>query len=135
MITKRFVPVSSQIVIISLFIVFFAILFSLMNLIYNDYQSEIMIKKFQEDNQRYQEQNKLKMFEYVRSNLRLVLEKVKKESSNEINPGEQVIVLHTDDTQRSLFETTKASELQQQKPEERYKDLPNIQKWWHFFFD
>ena len=132
---NKLIPFSSQVVIIALFVVFFSVLFSLTNAIYSNYQYDVKIKQFQLENQRYAEQNKLKMYEYLRSNLRLVLEKEKKETMNQINPGEQVIVLHTDTNPKNLFHPNNPSQSPQEKQEEKYKDLSNTQKWWHYFFD
>jgi hypothetical protein len=135
MTTNKVIPFSSQVFIIALFVVFFSVLFSLANAIYSNYQYDVKIRQFQDENQRYAEQNKLKMYEYLRSNLRLVLEKEKKETMNQINPGEQVIVLHADSSQKDLFNPTKPVTTPLEKQEEKYKDLPNTQKWWHYFFD
>lgn len=130
---RKIIPVSSQIVITVLFVLLFSVLFSLANLIHNNYQYELKRKEFESENQRYEDQNKSKMYEYLRSNLRKVLEKERKETLNQINPGEQVIVLHTEN-ENTIFEGSNQNE---KAPEvaHMYEGLPNIVKWQHFFFD
>ncbi len=131
----KIIPISSQIVIISLFVILFSALFSLASAIYNNYQYDLKIKQFQSENERYSEENRLKMYDFLRASLRLVLEKERKETMNEINQGEQVIVLHTDTNNKGMFEQSITPKSSTAKDEELYKDLPNIQKWWHFFLD
>lgn len=135
MLSKKIIPVSSQIVIITLFIIFFSVLFSLANTIYNNYQYDLKIKQFEEENQRKSEENKLKMYEYLRTSLRMVLEKEKKETMNMINPGEQVIVLHNENPNKELFSQPKEEKSRTEEQAELYKDKPNPDKWYHFFFD
>lgn len=131
---KQNLTFGSQMFIIILFIILFSVLFSLASGIYNNYQYDLKIKQFEAENERYRQENKVKLYEYLRSNLKLVLEKEKKETMNEINPGEQVIVLQSENSPNNLF-VHKPQKSKQDTKEERYKNESNPQKWWYFFFD
>ena len=131
---RKIIPFSSQVVIITLFIILFSVLFSLANLVYNNYQYDIKRKEFEAENARYEEENRAKMYEYLRSKLRRVVEKERKETMNEINPGEQVIVLHEDESKR-IFEQPEARKTFEDRTDDRYAHLPNIQRWRYFFFE
>ncbi len=135
MIKNQVIPTSSQVAIVTLFIVFFAVLFSLANTIYSNYQYDQKIKQFEVENKRLEQQNKLKLYEYLRTGLRLVLEKEKKETMNQINPGEQVIVLHNDDRNKELFTPPPSTSNPREEQAELYKDKSNPEKWYHYFFD
>lgn len=133
---RKIIPFSSQVVIITLFVILFSVLFSLANLVYDNYQYDLKRKEFEAENRRYEEENRAKMYEFLRSKLRRVLEKERKETMNEINPGEQVIVLHNDERER-IFQQPESERVYDdtERETDRYANLSNLQKWRYFFFE
>ncbi len=132
---KNNIPFSSRVVIISLFVILFSVLFSLANAIYNNYQHELKVQQFENENERYREDIKVKMYEYLRSQLKRVLEKEKKETMNLINPGEEVIVIHEEGNKGDLFQSTEEEKSFGERKLDRYRNKSNPEKWWYFFFD
>lgn len=119
---------TTQIVILSSFVLFFYVFFALATSIYRDYRLESHIQKFEADIEKlaslvYHKPNDVIYFESLQFK-----DKYAKENLNLINPGEKLIVIPEED-----------QDVRAQVAPDRYKNrnllaLSYPKQWWEYFF-
>lgn len=120
-----------QTVIIVGFITIGYMLFNLAISVYNDYQVNLRLEQYAEENERIARDNLNKKEEYAYFNSDLFKDKYAKENLNKLQPGEKVIVLpeKTENifAERPLFE-------EDELKVERLMLLSNREQWKEYFF-
>ncbi len=97
--------------------------------VYRGYQIDKVINEFEADNRRIEDENRKKSEDYEYFTSPNYVEKIAKQTLGLINPGEEVIIIPTE--QVSKEQEDKNDYLS----ENTYSDLSNAEKWWIFFFD
>lgn len=113
------------------FIIIAYMLFNLAISMYNDYQVNLRLRTYAEENARIASDNLRKKEEYDYVNSDLFKDKYAKENLNRFQEGEKVIVL-TEKTE-NIFAKKPIIEEKEQKIE-RMILLPNREQWKEYFF-
>ncbi len=121
--------VAKLIIVVELILVIY-LLNTLIVSVYRGYQIDKVINLFETENRRIEEDNRKKTedFEYFTS--QNYIDKIAKQNLGLINPGEQVIVLSS----QNLPKPGQILSIED-GPDNVLVDLENKDKWWYFFFD
>lgn len=123
----------TKMIIIVEFLVVSYLLYTLTKSVYQSYQIDQDIVDFKQQNDLIAQENKQKEADYSYYSSDAYIEKIAKQNLGLINPGEQVIVIpNSAGGQTNAATDTSAPN---QNSTENIQTLPNIQKWWKFFFD
>lgn len=118
-------------IIIGLIILSGYLLYSLTLAFYKSYQIDIYIENFEEENRRIEEENRklIEEFDYVTSER--YIDKILKQNNGLINPGEEVIVVASNDINN---ETSDIYDIDSYTTRNLDK-LSNVKKWRIFIFE
>lgn len=97
--------------------------------VYRGYQIDQVIKDFENENQRIEEENKQKAEDYDYYTSENYIEKIAKQNLGLVNPGEEVIIIP------GTGEDGQVAPNSSDPDKIDLSDLENQQKWWIFFFD
>lgn len=121
--------VAKLIIVVELILVIY-LLNTLIVSVYRGYQIDKVIDLFETENRRIEEDNRKKTedFEYFTS--QNYIDKIAKQNLGLINPGEQVIVLSSQNLPKpgQILSSDESTD-------NILVDLENKDKWWYFFFD
>jgi len=113
------------------FVIIGYMLFNLAISVYSDYQVNLRLEKYIEENERIVADNLVKQEEYAYFNSNLFKDKYAKENLNKLQPGEKMIVLP--EKTESIFEENPIIEKRNDKIE-RIILLSNREQWKEYFF-
>jgi cell division protein FtsB len=121
---------TTKLIIIALFLMVSYLLYALTVSVYNSYQIDLHIQKFEQENKRIEDENRKQSedFEYYSSTA--YIEKMAKQNLGLVNPGEEVIIIPTES-----FEYLESGRSQIYDDFAFGGDASNPAKWWKFFFD
>ena len=105
-------------------------LYNLTVTVYENYQIDLHIRKFEEKNAKLRTENLQKLDDYKYYTSAAYIDKIAKQNLGLVNPGEEVVVLTEGDGLISL-ETQDTLEAH----ERSRSNWSNPQKWWYFFFE
>ncbi len=120
-----------QTIIIIGFVIIGYMLFNLAISVYNDYQVNLRLERYLEENEKIAADNLNKQEEYAYFNSALFKDKYAKENLNKLQPGEKMIVLP--EASENLFSENPIIEEKEAKIE-RVMLLSNREQWKKYFF-
>ncbi len=120
-----------QTIIIIGFVIIGYMLFNLAISVYNDYQVNLRLERYLEENENIAADNLSKQEEYAYFNSDLFKDKYAKENLNKLQPGEKMIVLP--EKTESIFEENPIMNEKENKIE-RIMLLSNREQWKEYFF-
>ncbi len=119
----------TKIIIIVEFLLVGYLVYSLTKNVYNSYQIDQYIEKFEEENEQIEEENRQKREDYLYFTSEEYIDKIAKQNLGLGNPGEEVIVLSPDVlSEEIVVDDEELSDFA------RYSGMSNPRRWWEFFF-
>ena len=105
------------------------LLYSLTKNVYNSYQVDKYIERFESENARILEENRRKTADYLYYTSEEYIDKIAKQNLGLVNPGEEIIVLSSD-----VLEEKTDAELEAEGEFAVENSNSNLKRWADFFF-
>lgn len=121
----------TKLVIIGLLLLVSYLLFTLTSSVYRSHQLDVVIREFEVENSRIEEEIRSKTEELGYYNSGAYIEKIAKQNLGLVNPGEEVIII----PQEVLNSAGQTGGNGGDQDDAGYEHLSNTEKWWKFFFD
>lgn len=122
----------AKLVIVGLLLLVSYLLFTLTSSVYRSHQLDVVIREFEVENTRIEEEIRNKTEELGYYNSDAYIEKIAKQNLGLVNFGEEVIIIPEEVLDSSSEENAeRLAELE----ETRYESMSNVEKWGQFFFD
>ncbi|MCA9374372.1 MAG: septum formation initiator family protein [Candidatus Gracilibacteria bacterium] len=122
----------AKLVIIGLLLLVSYLLFTLTSSVYRSHQLDVVIREFEVENSRIEEEIRNKSEELGYYNSEAYIEKIAKQNLGLVNYGEEVIIIPEEVLDSAVDENgQRIAELE----DTRYESMSNVQKWGQFFFD
>ncbi|HMR01292.1 MAG TPA: septum formation initiator family protein [Candidatus Gracilibacteria bacterium] len=122
----------AKLVIIGLLLLVSYLLFTLTSSVYRSHQLDVVIREFEVENSRIEEEIRNKSEELGYYNSEAYIEKIAKQNLGLVNYGEEVIIIPEEVLDSEVDENgQRIAELE----DTRYESMSNVEKWGQFFFD
>jgi cell division protein FtsB len=120
----------TKVIIIVEFLLVAYLLYSLTKNVYNSYQVDKYIERFESENTLLEDENEKKTDDYLYFTSEEYIDKIAKQNLGLVNPGEEVIILSPD-----VLDEASDFEDEESYDYVHYSELSNQKQWLNFFFN